>query len=86
MGSLSGGEKVKLRLLRLLAEQPDVLLLDEPTRNLSPLSNPVIRRALAEYGGTILSVTHGRKYLREVCSAVYELTESGLIRREPTEF
>ena len=50
MGSLSGGEKVKLRLLRLLAEQPDVLLLDEPTRNLSPLSNPVIRRALAEYG------------------------------------
>ena len=86
VGSLSGGQRAKLLLLRLLLTERNVLLLDEPTRNLSPLSNPVIRRALAGYGGTILSVTHDRKYLQEVCSTVYELTESGLIRRDPTEF
>lgn len=81
-GELSGGQKAKLLLLRLILTGCDVLLLDEPTRNLSPLSNPVIRRALAGYGGTILCVSHDRKLLSEVCTVIYELTESGLSRRE----
>ena len=83
---LSGGQKAKLLLLRLLLTECNVLLLDEPTRNLSPLSNPVIRRALAAYGGTSMSVTHDRKYIREVCTTVYELTGDGLVFREPSAF
>ena len=51
----------------------DVLLLDEPTRNFSPLSGPVIRKALKEYGGTIISVSHDRKFIAEVCDRVYQL-------------
>ena len=48
IGELSGGQKAKLLLLRLSLQLPDVMLLDEPTRNFSPLSNPVIRQMLRE--------------------------------------
>ena len=56
----------------------NVLVLDEPTRNFSPLSNPVIRRTLSDYTGAIISISHDRKYLNEVCDTIYELTENGL--------
>ena len=56
----------------------NVLILDEPTRNFSPLSGPVIRRLLAEYPGAVISVSHDRKFLSEVCTKVYELTGTGL--------
>jgi ATPase subunit of ABC transporter with duplicated ATPase domains len=78
IGGLSGGQKAKLILLHLILEGCNVLILDEPTRNLSPLSNPVIRSVLADFEGTIISVTHDRKYIEEVCNVVYELTKGGL--------
>ena len=59
----------------------NVLILDEPTRNLSPLSNPVIRQLLKDFDGAIISVSHDRKYIAEVCDTVYELTKDGLSRR-----
>ena len=59
----------------------NVLILDEPTRNFSPLSGPVIRRMLAEFPGAIISISHDRKYIEEVCGKVYELTEEGLKER-----
>ena len=58
-----------------------MLILDEPTRNFSPLSNPVIRGILRGYGGAILSVSHDRKYLLEVTETLYRQTPEGL-RRE----
>lgn len=76
--ALSGGQQAKLLLLRLVLGEYNVLLLDEPTRNFSPLSGPVIRQTLGAFGGAILSVSHDRKYLHEVCSKVYELTPDGL--------
>ena len=79
IGSLSGGQKAKILLLDMVLKGANVLLLDEPTRNFSPLSGPVIRDALRRFGGTILSVSHDRKYLSEVCDRVYQLTEEGLI-------
>ena len=84
MDALSGGQKAKLLLLRLCMFGAGVLVLDEPTRNLSPLSGPEIRALLASFPGAILSVSHDRKYLREVCTRVVELTEDGL--RELREF
>jgi ATPase subunit of ABC transporter with duplicated ATPase domains len=80
IGELSGGQKAKLILLKMILEGCNVLILDEPTRNLSPLSNPVIRGALSEFGGTIISITHDRKYIGEVCTQVYELTKTGLLK------
>ena len=75
---LSGGQKAKLLLLKMSMSDSDVLILDEPTRNFSPLSSPVIRQMLKGFGGTIISVSHDRKYIEEVADKVYELTERGL--------
>lgn len=78
LDQLSGGQKAKLYLGKLILLNCNVLLLDEPTRNLSPLSNPVIRQILKDFRGTILAVTHDRKMLQEVADEVYCLTKEGL--------
>lgn len=77
---LSGGQKAKILLLKMSITDVDVLLLDEPTRNFSPLSGPVIREVFRRFPGAIISVSHDRKYIDEVCNAVYELTPEGLRR------
>ena len=77
---LSNGTKAKLFLIKLVLDKCDVLILDEPTRNVSPLSNPVIRKVLKEYKGTIISVSHDRKYINEVVNALYILTPDGLLK------
>lgn len=75
---LSGGQRAKLLFLGMVLRGSNVLLLDEPTRNFSPLSAPVIRRALAAFPGAILSVSHDRRYLAEVCTRLLLLDETGL--------
>lgn len=81
MAELSGGQKAKVLLLKMSMSGADVLILDEPTRNFSPLSGPVIRAVLAAYAGAVISISHDRKYISQVCSTVYELTPDGLVRR-----
>lgn len=81
ISELSGGQKAKVLLLGMSLSNADVLILDEPTRNFSPLSGPVIRRMLQEYKGAILSISHDRKYINEVCSTLYCLTKEGLIEQ-----
>ncbi len=76
---LSGGQRAKLLFLAMVRAGSNVLLLDEPTRNFSPLSAPVIRQVLADFPGAIISVSHDRLYLRQVCRRVLELTENGLV-------
>jgi len=76
--NLSGGQKAKLALIGLILSCANVLVLDEPTRNLSPLSGPIIRKILKEYKGCIISVSHDRKYIEEVADTVYELTPEEL--------
>ncbi|MGB4984542.1 MAG: ATP-binding cassette domain-containing protein [Erysipelotrichaceae bacterium] len=78
--NLSGGQKAKILFLDMVLKRCDVLLLDEPTRNFSPLSSPVIRDTLSLFEGTIISVSHDRKYLNEVCDEVYELSINGLTK------
>ena len=75
---LSGGQKAKLLLLKMSMEHRNVLILDEPTRNFSPLSGPVIRQLLQDFPGAIISVSHDRKYIRAVCGRVLELRQDGL--------
>ena len=76
---LSGGQKAKLMFLMMAASGANVLLLDEPTRNLSPLSGPVVRALFAEYPGCIIAVSHDRLFLREVCARTLRLTADGLV-------
>lgn len=80
--ALSGGQKAKLMFLMMAKSEANVLLLDEPTRNLSPLSGPVVRRLFADYPGCLLAVTHDRIFIEEVCNATLLLTKTGLERRE----
>ena len=82
MSELSGGQKAKVLLLKMSLSGADVLILDEPTRNFSPLSGPVIRKILRQYQGAILSISHDRKYIEEVCTAVYQLTPEGLVKTD----
>jgi ATPase subunit of ABC transporter with duplicated ATPase domains len=79
---LSGGQKAKVLLLKMSLSNANVLILDEPTRNFSPLSGPVIRKILKDFPGAILSISHDRKYMDEVCDKIYELTEEGLLEKE----
>ncbi len=75
---LSGGQKAKVLLLKISLSGANVMILDEPTRNFSPLSGPVIRKTLRDFPGAIISISHDRKYIDEVCDKVYELSNSGL--------
>lgn len=85
LGACSGGQRAKVLLLQLSLSGADVLLLDEPTRNFSPLSGPELRALLRAFPGTILSVSHDRKYIREVCDHVVRLTSRGLVPAEVEE-
>lgn len=82
---LSGGQKAKVLLLKMSLSEANVLILDEPTRNFSPLSGPVIRNMLAEFPGAIISISHDRKYIDEVCDKVYRLTSEGLMLENKQE-
>ena len=75
IGELSGGQRAKLCFLRMILMGSDVLLLDEPTRNLSPMTNPVIRRILVDFGGTVIAVSHDRKFIEEVADTEYALPD-----------
>ncbi|MDQ3266852.1 MAG: energy-dependent translational throttle protein EttA [Myxococcota bacterium] len=70
---LSGGEKRRVALCRVLLEKPDLLLLDEPTNHLDAESVAWLERALKEFPGTIVSVTHDRYFLDNVAEWILEL-------------
>ncbi|MBM4267549.1 MAG: energy-dependent translational throttle protein EttA [Deltaproteobacteria bacterium] len=70
---LSGGEKRRVALCRLLLQSPDLLLLDEPTNHLDAESVAWLERFLAEYPGTVVAVTHDRYFLDNVAGWILEL-------------
>ena len=70
---LSGGEKRRVALCRILLKKPDILLLDEPTNHLDAESVAWLERHLQEYAGTIIAVTHDRYFLDNVAGWILEL-------------
>ena len=77
---LSGGQRAKVFMLKMHLEGANVLLLDEPTRNFSPLSAPVVREELKNFGGAIIAVSHDRKFIQKVFDDIYLLNSTGLHR------
>lgn len=78
VGDLSGGQRGKLILMHMIFNEANFLVLDEPTRNLSPLTAPVLKEQLQSFPGAILTVSHDRQFLSDVCDRVLELSEEGL--------
>ena len=71
--TLSGGEKRRVALCKILLEKPDLLLLDEPTNHLDAESVAWLERALQEYAGTVVAVTHDRYFLDNAAQWILEL-------------
>ena len=78
VSKLSGGEKVRLSLLKLSEQKGNLLLLDEPTNHLDIYSIEVLEDALIDYEGSILLVSHNRHFINSICNKIYYLSENGL--------
>lgn len=77
IGSLSGGEKARVTLMKLILKKANFLVLDEPTNHLDIYSREVLEEALEDYQGTILIVSHDRYFLEGIVNTIYEITENG---------
>lgn len=75
---LSGGEKARVSLAKLMLEQANFLILDEPTNHLDLVSKEVLESALENFPGTILFVSHDRYFINKLADKVFELTQDGL--------
>lgn len=78
IGNLSGGEKCRINLLKLMLSKSNFLLLDEPTNHLDIISREALEDALLDYDGTILVISHDRYFLNKVVNKIYELNEDGV--------
>jgi ATP-binding cassette subfamily F protein uup len=83
VGDLSGGERRRLQILRLLLTSPNVLLLDEPTNDLDVETLTVLEDHLDSWPGTLVVVSHDRYFLERVCDTVWALPGDGSVRMLP---
>jgi ATP-binding cassette subfamily F protein 3 len=78
IASLSGGEKARVALAKLMLERANVLILDEPTNHLDLYSKEVLESALADFEGTLLFISHDRYFLNKMAERILELTPDGV--------
>src|SRR5690606_27175538 len=77
ISSLSGGEKARVSLSKLMLAQANLLILDEPTNHLDLFSKEVLEAALIDYEGTVLFISHDRYFLNKMAERIVELTPNG---------
>ncbi|ARC86585.1 heme ABC exporter, ATP-binding protein CcmA [Clostridium argentinense CDC 2741] len=76
--TLSGGEKCRINLLKLMLSKCNFLLLDEPTNHLDIVSREALEDAILSYDGTVLVISHDRYFLNKVINKIFELREDGI--------
>ena len=84
--NLSGGEKSRLQMARLMLTEANFLLLDEPTNNLDIASTEVLEEALDEFEGTVLAVSHDRYFLDKIVSKIVAIGNDGQVCVYPGNF
>ena len=75
---LSGGERARLALCRMLMEPFNLLIMDEPTRHLDMLSKDILKQAMIQYDGTMIIVSHDRSFLKGLTNKVYEFKNKNI--------
>jgi ATP-binding cassette subfamily F protein 3 len=84
VGLLSGGEKTRLAMVKLLLEPVNVLILDEPTNHLDLKSKDVLKEALLQFDGTLILVSHDRDFLQGLSQKVFEFKDKRVIEHFET--
>lgn len=78
MGQLSGGEKVRLSLCKMLQTRPNLLILDEPTNHMDIIGKEALEQMLKEYAGTVLFVSHDRYFISRIATGILEFSQEGV--------
>ena len=81
IGKLSGGERRRLYLLGILMTAPNILILDEPTNDLDVETLTILEDYLESFPGAVISVSHDRYFLNKTSESIFEVTDSGEVRR-----
>ncbi len=79
VSDLSGGERAKISLLKIMLSKPNFLILDEPTNHLDIISREVLENALADFNGTLLVVSHDRYFINKLATKIVHLTHDGAV-------
>ena len=79
VATLSGGQKTRVALGKLLISKPDILLLDEPTNHLDIASKEILEEALNSYTGTVLYVSHDRYFINQTATRILDLTNQSVV-------
>jgi ATPase subunit of ABC transporter with duplicated ATPase domains len=86
MSKLSGGERARVALLKLLLGENNLLLLDEPTNHLDTDANEAVEEAFNQYEGSIITVSHDRWFLDQVCDTIWFLGGDGNLHIYPGNY